>query len=246
MANRDAAALAGTELRRARNRRRQRQRDVAEAAGCSQATISRLESGRGSSFSMAVWSAVAGAVDCRLAVDLSPRTAPSTEDETLTVRCHRALCELSRLGGWSAVTVIERRARHEIVETILERGPERVVVHAWEVVSDVERHVDALVSSVERQTELGAPSAVGLAIVPSTSGNRRRMTEAADLLRPAFPTFANAWYGALRNPARPTPVDHGVLWTDRHGERVVPAHAVPGWAWTTPDHASRALRRSAG
>ena len=102
MANGDAAALAGTELRRARNRRRQRQRDVAEAAGCSQATISRLELGRGSSFSMAVWSAVADAVGCRLAVELLPRTAPSAEPETLAVRCHRAVCDLGRLGGWSA------------------------------------------------------------------------------------------------------------------------------------------------
>lgn len=244
MANRDAAAVAGTELRRARYHRRQRQRDVAAAAGCSQATISRLELGRGSTFSMALWSAVADAVDCRLAVELLPRTAPTADDETLAVRCHRAVCDLSRLGGWSAVTVIERRAGDEIVETVLERGPERVVVHAWEVVTDVERHVDALVASLERETGHGVPAAVGLAIVPSTFGNRRRMTEAAELLRPAFPTFANAWYGALRNPARPTPVDHGVLWTDRHGRRVVPAHAVPGWAWATTDHASRALKRS--
>ena len=142
--------------------------------------------------------------------------------------------------------MIERRAGHEIVETVLERGPERIVIHAWDVVSDVARHVDALVSSVDRLAQHGVPDPVGLAIVPSTSGNRRRMTKARDLLRPVFPTVANAWYGALRNPSRPTPLDHGVLWTDRHGKRVVAAHAVPGWAWTTPDHASRALRRSAG
>jgi len=246
MAIRDAAVLAGNELRRARNGRRQRQRDVAQVAGCSQATISRLELGRGSAFSMAVWSAVADAVDCRLAVQLLPRAAETDAEASLAVRCHRAVCDLSRSGGWSAVTVIERRGGHEVIETVLERGPERVVVHAWDVLGDVKPHVETLVSSVERETARGARPAVGLAIVPSTAGNRRRMTEERDLLDASLPTLATYWFGALCNPSRPTPVNGGVLWTDRQGKRVVPAHAVPGWAWTTPDHASRALRRPAG
>ena len=192
---------------------------------------------------MALWSAVADAVDCRLAVQLLPRTAQSADDATLAVQCHRAVADLSRQGAWSAVTVIERRGGHEIIQTVLDRGPERVVVHAWDVLGDVEPHVEALVSSVERESAGLSRAAVGLAIVPSTSVNRRRMTEARELLRPAFPTLASAWYGALCNPSRPTPVDDGVLWTDRQGKRVLPAHSVPGWAWTTPDHASRALRR---
>ena len=246
MANGDAAALAGTELRRARIRGRQRQRDVAEAAGCSQPTVSRLELGRGSSFSMALWSAVADALDCRLAVHLLPRTARPEDEVSLGVRCHRAVSDLSRSGGWSAVTVIERRVSQETIETILDRGPERVVVHAWDVLGDLAPHVDALVARVESQTAVGGRPAVGLAIVPSTAGNRRRMTEERELLDATFPTLATHWYGALRNPTRPTPASNGVLWTDRQGSRVVPAHGVPGWAWTTPDHASRALRRSVG
>jgi transcriptional regulator with XRE-family HTH domain len=66
----DAAAYLGTELRRARQRCRMRQGDVAARIECSQSMISRMELGGGAHTPLATWAAGAQAVDLRLVVDL--------------------------------------------------------------------------------------------------------------------------------------------------------------------------------
>jgi len=194
---------------------------------------------------MAVWSAAADALDRRLAVQLLPRERPPGRDTALAVRCHQVVCAAGRQGGWSAVTVIERHIDQDTIETVLDRGPERVVIHVWDVVGDVDHRIGALMASIAQRASDGGHPIVGLAVVPASIGNRRRMTEARESLDATLPTLAAHWYAALHNPARPAPTVSGVLWMDRTGERLSPAPLVPGWAWVTPDHGSRALTRSA-
>jgi transcriptional regulator with XRE-family HTH domain len=239
---RDAAALLGTELRRARLSARQRQRDVAAEIGCSQSTISRMELGLGGRVPLALWSAAAMAVDRRLSVELLQPRGVEGNARNVTLRVHRTLAEEARQGGWSAVTVVERHLDREVVETVLDRGPERVVVHVWDVVAAVPERLAALKQGMEReQAGAGAGLVGGLVIVPTRAGNRRRMTEARGHLEPTLPTLAADWFRAIRNPAREMPRAPGVLWSDRNGARLLPAPLVPGWAWIAPDRGSRAL-----
>jgi len=240
----DPPALLGTELRRARNAARLRQRDVADSIGCSQATVSRLELGHGAGYSLALWSAAALAVDHRLHVELLARGAADRSPVSLALQCHRTVAATARQGGWAAETEIERTGPYERIQMVLDRGPERVVVKAWDVVADVEERVARFTEDMERLVRPGlAPPVGGLVIVPSTYGNRRRFTEERATLDEHLPTLGAHWFAALLNPAARMPPAPGVLWLDRYGLRLLPAPLVPGWAWTAPDRGSRALTR---
>ncbi len=234
-----AAAHLGTELRRARQRCRLRQCDVAARIDCSQSTISRMELGGGAHMPLAAWAAGAGAVGRRLVVELVDTRPDIPQEASLALRCHRTITTDARAGGWSAVTVIRSRPSHEEIETVLARTSESVVVHAWDVVTRVAARLDMLQASMDRERS-GADSAsvCGLVVVPSTPANRRRMTEERALLQ-AVPALAAHWYGALRNKHRRMPIATGVLWLDRQGDRLLPAPLLPGWIWVTPDHGSR-------
>jgi transcriptional regulator with XRE-family HTH domain len=241
---RDAAAHLGTELRRARQRCRMRQSDVAALIDRSQSMISRMELGGGADMPLGTWAAAAGAVGRRLVVDLvDARPDGFPREASLARRCHRAITHEAQVGGWSAVTEIRSRPRHEEIETVLTRASESVVVHAWDVVTRVAARLDMLQASMDRERS-GADiaSVCGLVVVPSTHANRRRMTEEQALLRASVPALAASWYGALHNKHRPMPIEPGVLWVDRDSRRLLPARLLPGWIWVTPDHASRVLR----
>lgn len=240
----DPPALVGLELRRARQASRLRQRDVADRIGCSQATISRLELDHGAGYSLGLWSAAAIAVDRVLHVDLLVRVPDEPPSESLALRCHRTVAAAARQGGWSAETEIERTGRHERITTTLDRGPEHLLVHVWDVIADVDSRLAVFQEDLGRRGAPGpGPPIGGVVIVPSTYGNRRRLTEARATLDHTFPTLGAFWSSALLNPAAPMPVTPGVLWLDRYGRRLLPAPFVPGWAWIAPDRGSRALTR---
>ncbi len=239
---RHAAAHLGTELRRARQRCRMRQSDVAARIDCSQSMISRMELGGGAYMPLATWAAAAEALDRRLVVDIVHERPELPREDSLAVRCHRAITREAQGGKWSAVTEIRSRPGHQEIETVLARASDTVVVHAWDVVTRVATRLEMLLASVDRERSGPDGSSVcGLVVVPSTPGNRRRMTEERALLGTAVPALAAHWYAALRNAHRPVPISAGVLWLDRHAGRLLPAPLLPGWIWVTPDHASRVL-----
>jgi hypothetical protein len=67
------------------------------------------------------------------------------------------------------------------------------------------------------------------------------MTEEHAVLRRAVPALDAHWDATPRDPHRPVPIEVGVLWMDRHGERLLPAPLLRGRIWVTPEHASRIL-----
>jgi transcriptional regulator with XRE-family HTH domain len=94
----------GATIRAIRIRRRLRQEDLAQLAGVSRATVSRLERGHLDTVSLASIRAVAKALDVR--VDLMPRWRGGDLDRLLNAR-HSALHEqvarsFARLPGWLA------------------------------------------------------------------------------------------------------------------------------------------------
>lgn len=204
--------------------------------------ISRMELGGGARMPLATWAAAAEAVDLRLVVDLvDARPDVLPRDGSLAVRCHRTIAREARIGEWTAETEIRSQVGHQAIETVLTRkSGSVVVVHAWDVVTRVAASLEVLRSSVARERTGSDGIAVGgLIVVPSTPGNRRRMTEEHAILERETPALAAHWYAAIRNAHRPMPTDLGVLWLDRQGGRLVPAPLLPGWIWITPDHASR-------
>ncbi len=247
----DPAVVLGNELRYARMARHKRQREVATEISASQSMVSRMELGHGSTMSLGTWAAAAEAVDRRLVVDLVGAAPSHATDaiDSIQRQCHRTVTTTARDGGWTSVTEIQMGRRRERVETTMIREDlQRVVVHAWVLVSDVDAAIEDLQRSIrrERQRVDEGWRIGGLVVVPSGRGNRRRMTEARSRLSAECPTLAAHWYRALVRADRPMPDQPGVLWATRDGERLLPAPLVPGWMWISPDRGSRALRRRVG
>ena len=205
----------GRRLRAARLEMRRSQRTVGAHAGVSQAVVSKMELGRGGGVDLETWLSVAGAVGLPLEV------GPSSTD--MLARCHRLIADVAESGGWTATM--------EPGETILARGCDRVVVHAWDPVTVVAYEIDRLTASLEQQRAQGAYVS-GVVVIPATGANRRRISELRNELRDQFQARGNACYGALVNPRLRMPEQPGILWAFPDAHRLRPATLNPGWIWT--------------
>ena len=233
LATDSVATIIGDRFRRARTATGLRQRDVAARAGVSPTMVCRMELGHGGTVPLDAWAAVAAVLDLDLVPELhEPEGSPRGQLES---RCHALVAEVARDGGWMAAREIVRRSRRhapDAVETILVRPyrKEIAVVHAWHPVPSVGPALEAL---EQRRAHLRGTHdsdwVVGaLVLCPSTTANRRRVTELAPLLAIALPADASDWIVALRRTrsAMPRP---GLLWTDRWAVRFRPASRHPGW-----------------
>ncbi|HEV8282214.1 MAG TPA: helix-turn-helix transcriptional regulator [Candidatus Limnocylindrales bacterium] len=131
----EVAARLGVRIRRARFAARLTQRDVAEATGLSQATISRIELGHGERIPIEIWVRVAAGVGLEWHV-IFPTDAMRANHAT-QMRCHRMVAAYAGEGGWFAWTLAsaDDPAR---TETILER-PDRsevAVIRVWDVIGN--------------------------------------------------------------------------------------------------------------
>jgi hypothetical protein len=217
MAHEHAAAIElGRCLRSARLKRWRSQRSIAVDAGVSQPVISRLELGGGDRVPLGTWAAVARAVGLQLEL-----SGPAVDNGA---RWHGLVIEAAKSGGWSATS--------SSGETMLTRSDDRIIVHAWEVVTVVTLEIERLHASIE-QEKLRGGRVSGIVVVPATGDNRRRMSELRDEVRDVFPSRANAWYAAIVNPHRPMPDDPGVIWAFPDGKRLRPASILPSWIWTS-------------
>lgn len=227
-----AAALGGR-FRLARSAADIRQRDVATRAGVSPTMVCRMELGRGGTISLDSWAAVAAALEVDLVADSHEPEGSSRS--RLELRCHSLLVDVARDGGWVATTEIVRASPDRApssVETVLVRPlrNEIAVVRAWHPVPSVTAALDALELRCEQlRRTFGSRWAVSpLVLCPSTSANRRRVTESAPHLSTALPAMAGAWMAALRYPRSPMPAA-GLVWTDGLAMRFRPAGRHPGW-----------------
>jgi transcriptional regulator with XRE-family HTH domain len=234
---RDTPSLLGDHLRRARHEGGWRQVEVAASAGVSQATISRMELGRGGSITLATWAAVAAATGHRFTADLvselpagEDASDPTTASADSAVRqCHGLITDMAREGGWTAVTEISAEA----IETVLVR-PQRgevAILRVWDAIAGIDPAADDFVQAIDREYEIRAdPVTVsGLAVVLRTPGNRRRVAEGTATLREVLPGSGASWLGAIRSVRVAMPREPGLLWAAPDGSRIRPTAHRPGW-----------------
>jgi transcriptional regulator with XRE-family HTH domain len=235
MASVDAslAATLGDRFRLARTVIGMRQEDVAIQAGVSRTMVCRMELGQGGSISMDSWAAVASVLGVELLAEF--REPERSRRGHVTLRCHALVARVARDGGWRTTTEIVRASRDcapATVETILVRPfrYEAAVVHAWHPVPNVGLAVYALgARRDELRRTFGSRWAVSaLVLCPSTTADRRRVSELASKLATALPATAGDWIGALRHSRMPMPSD-GLIWTDRWAQRFRPGGRHPGW-----------------
>jgi transcriptional regulator with XRE-family HTH domain len=234
----DMAALLGDRLRRARDEGRWRQAEVAERAGLSQATISRMELGAGGSITLDTWSDVAAATGVRFIADLRsdagresawPASAWPAMAATAARRCHALIEDEARGGGWTAVTEIAG----DVIETALVRPVrgEVAIIRVWDALASVDAAARDFLRAIERERDLRAASidVGGLAVVLYTAGNRRRVAESRPILREVVPASGARWVSALRHPRLPMPREPGLIWASPDGSRIRPTPHRPGW-----------------
>lgn len=189
----------GTALRALRRRRGLRQRDVAEAAGVSQTTVSRAERGHIASLSNVVLRRICGALDAQLALEVRWRGGALDRmlDEwhallgvavadTLQSRGWQVIPEAtySRYGERGSIDLL---AAHHAARTVVvcELKTEVTSYEATQRRFDAKRRL-ADVIAVER---FGwRPVAVGaLLVVLDTTANRARLARVSSLIAASLP-----------------------------------------------------------
>lgn len=217
----DVPASLGLQLRRTRIASRRRQLDIAASANVSQATVSRVELGRGGPVSMATWISIAGSLGMELRV--VPHQKPR-DRLAIQRRCHQLVVEHSRVGKWSATTLLDG-ARPECSETVLERSDrhEVAVIRVWDLISDVHRAVADLDASLEREraSRGKAWQVSGAVIIARSASLLRRMSESGREVDVAFPVRGARWLAALTGNL-PMPPAAGMIWTDLTMTRLRP------------------------
>lgn len=203
----------GAAIRAVRVRRGRRQQDVADGAGISRSTISRLERGHLGSLSLDVLRRVAAALDIRL--DLVPRWRAGDLDRLLNAR-HSALHELvaryfrRRLRAWVLAPEVSFSIYGERgVIDILAWHPGRRALLVIELKTDIV-DVNDLIGTVDRKRRLAReiarergwqPIEVGVwVVVAAGRTNRRRVDAHAAVLRAAFPDEGRRARSWLRKP----------------------------------------------
>lgn len=207
----DDPHLAST-FRSVRIHRRLRQEDVAEAAGVSQATVSRIERGHFESLPLESIRSVAKALEIRL--DLVPSWRGGDLDRILNAR-HSALHELlaarfARLPGWDSAAevsysiygergVIDRLAYHAGRRMLGVFEIKADMTDPGGLVGQVDRY-RRLAPVVARERDWEAIAVSCWAVIADTDTNRRRVAAHHDLLRGAFPSDGLTLAGWLRDP----------------------------------------------
>ena len=199
---------------------RQTQEHLAAIVAVDQSTISRIELGRGANVDLRTWVAIGDLVGLDMAF------IPASTDRVAAG--HALIASTAMPGGWAATTTVD--------EMVLQRGPDRIVVHVWDRVTSVDVDTDRLMTSVAREEAVARRAggrASGLVVIPTARGNRRRISELRFQLRDIFTAPGRAWHRCLIHPALPMPSDLGILWAFADLGRLRPAPDLPGWIWTT-------------
>lgn len=217
-AERTARAL-GARLRRARLSQRMTQAEIQAQTGVSQATISRMELGRGEGFALRSWLVVADAVGLALASDPSADAPYAVADITRMAASgdwvRRSYGPAIATAGW--VVVLERPAR--VVRSRFGRrsvSSERMVVSLVAILTDVTHVMDAA------GDDLDDVSTGHLVIVRRSTENLRRLTELRAAGRGLPRESGTRWIAALRDAGAAMPKEQGLVWMDASAQRLIP------------------------
>lgn len=220
---RSVAARFGRRIRRARYASGLLQRAVAREAGVSQATISRIELGGGTTVSLGSWIRVATAVG--LDWDFVSPSESHHDRQAMQSRCHRLVAAVAAEGGWISQTLTHPTDPGR-TETVLERFErhEIAIVRVWDVVGHVPAAIEELRDrlALERRDRPETWRVSGVVLVVATGHNRRRLTETHPPVRHSLSFPGGDWIVALHRFRVPMPDEVGMIWTDERIERLRP------------------------
>jgi DNA-binding Xre family transcriptional regulator len=222
-----------------RIRRGWRQVDLAEAAGVSRATVSRVEAGHLATFSLATLRKVCAQLEVSMTVDVRGRGGDL--DRMLSLRHSRlhesVLRTLSReYSGWSFNSEVSFNVWGErgVIDLVLWHADARAMLLVELKTELVD--VNELLGTMDRRRRLASniaqdrawqPATVSTWIVIAASRtNQRRVAEHRTLLTSAYPAGARAMRAWLTRPAGS--IAGLSMWSvdTRTGPRIAPARRV--------------------
>ena len=171
-----------------------------------------MELGHGGRTALDDWAMAARALDLGFAADLVGVPRPDADG-----RLWRLVERLSEAGGWSTHT--DGQGPSRIART---GRREAASVAIWTSIADIDAAVADLLAAMDSERTRRPPDwrIGGLVIARSCGPNRRRVSEAEDLMYATFPTSGTHWMTALSRPDAPMP-------------------ATPAYCWASGDEASR-------
>lgn len=222
--------LLGDDVRASRRRRRISQRALAARAGVGQATVSRLERGRGGGLTLDAWRRVALALGRDLEVRLSrdpiaePADAGHLAVQELILRI---AAKAGFQGRFEMATRTADPARSVDVGLRDDRRRRLVLVEAWNTFGDLGaagRSTDRKVAEAEQlaiATGGDEPFSVGSCwVVRATARNRALVARYPSIFATRFPGPSLGWVRALTLGTEP-PSEPGLVWCDVGATRLV-------------------------
>jgi len=227
----------GERLRHVRVDLGQSQSQVAERAGISQSSVSRMERGKAGGTPIRTWTVVADVLGLSIELGRSAvANLPATQATAASMVDGRLgamalVARLAEAGHWAARSRVVEGPDGNVrsVNLTLRRivPPQVVVVRIWDTVVDVEALLDDLeqeLVAVPRSTD--SDEIGGFIVLRATSSNRRQITQRVSALDQRFRDSGSRWIGVLRDPRparlpRPT-----VVWVDRAAARLIPGRLV--------------------
>jgi transcriptional regulator with XRE-family HTH domain len=202
----------GRSIRAVRVKRGWRQADLAEAAGVSRQTVSRLEGGQLDDTPLATLRRVADALGIRITIEARWRGAEL--DRLLGARhsaMHEAVARLfETLPEWTAVPEvtfsiygergsIDVLAWHAATRTLLVIELKTEIVDVQETVGTLDRKV-RLAARIAAERGWSPATVSAWLLVADGATNRRRVSAHGSMLRAAFPVDGRTITGWLRAP----------------------------------------------
>ena len=219
----------GAKIRRARQRRKWLQREVARRIGVDQATVSRLERGEGATLSLVTWQQVAMVLDLPFDLKIGrdafeePADAGHLDIQELVLRLGRA-CGYGRT--FELATKPDDPSRSTDVG--LSDAVKRRLIQV-ECVNTFGR-INASIRSADRKRAEAEGLAVALGqdepysvhqvwVVRATRRNRALLARYPELFVARFVGSSRAWVAALTKGTRP-PNEVGLVWCDVRATRI--------------------------
>jgi len=204
----------GWRIRDARYRAGRTQEEVADVAGTSTSTLSRMELGHGANVPLGTWDSVAAAVGVDLFAPIEARHDVYVD----------AIGRLIESGGWTPAgqeldsASFDRPPRRVAAGRRSVQAPaERIIVRVVWIVTDIQVEMDRLRMSVESGRAHGLPGRAieGVIIVVRSTATARRLSGTT------WDRSSSAWIRALRSEATRMPAWPGLVWVARRATHLL-------------------------